>query len=266
MKRSLITLLATTAIMAGAALPALAATDAQHPKHVDWAFDGPLGRVDQQSAQRGLQVYKEVCAACHGLKRIAFRNLTAIGFSEAEAKEIAKGYTVTDGPNDDGEMFTRPGILSDRFVPPFANEKAARAANGGAYPPDLSLMIKARPNGANYVYSLLTGYDEPVHEGIVAGPGQYTNPYFPGGILAMAPPLASGVVTYQDGTEATVAQMSHDVVTFLQWAAEPEMEQRKQMGIKVMVFLAIMTVFFYFAKKSIWSRLHFIKPQGQNKH
>lgn len=260
MKRSLITLLATTALLAGAALPAMAATDAKHPKHVDWAFDGVLGTVDKQSAQRGLQVYKEVCASCHGLKRIAFRNLTALGFSEGEAKEIAKGFTVNDGPNDDGEMFTRPGILSDKFVPPFANEKAARAANGGAYPPDLSLMIKARPNGANYVYSLLTGYDEPVPEHVVPGPGQYANPYFPGGILAMAPPLNSGVVTYQDGTEATVAQMSHDVVNFLQWSAEPEMEQRKQMGIKVMVFLAIMTVFFYFAKKSIWSRLHFIKP------
>lgn len=256
MKRILPVLAA--ALLTASAMPALAASDAKHPKEVDWAFDGMLGKVDKQSAQRGLQVYKEVCSACHSLNRVAFRNLTALGFSEGEVKAIAAGYSVTDGPNDDGEMFTRPGIPSDRFVPPFANEKAARAANGGAYPPDLSLIIKARPNGANYVYSLLTGYDEPVHEGIVAGPGQYTNPYFPGGLLAMAPPLNAGAVTYQDGTETSVAQMAHDVVSFLQWAAEPEMEQRKRMGIKVLVFLAIMTVFFYFAKKRIWSNIHYI--------
>lgn len=246
------------ALLSVSAMPAWSASDAKHPKEVHWSFDGVLGRVDQQSAQRGFQVYKEVCAACHGLSRVAFRNLTALGFSEGEVKAIAAGYSVTDGPNDDGDMFTRPGVPSDRFVPPFANEKAARASNGGAYPLDLSLIIKARPDGANYVYSLLTGYNEPVHEGIVAGPGQYTNPYFPGGVLAMPAPLAADMVTYQDSTEASVDQMSKDVVNFLQWAAEPEMEMRKRMGIKVMIFLAIMTVFFYFAKKRIWSNLHFI--------
>jgi ubiquinol-cytochrome c reductase cytochrome c1 subunit len=248
----------TAGLLAAMSLsPALASSDAKHPKQIDWTFDGMLGKVDRQAAQRGFQVYKEVCAACHGLNRVAFRNLKDIGFSEAEIKEIAAGYSLTDGPNDEGEMFTRPGVPSDRFVPPFANEKAARASNGGAYPPDLSLIVKARPDGANYIYSLLVGYNEPV-EHITPGPGQYTNPYFPGGVLAMPAPLASGAVTYQDGTEASVAQMSHDVVAFLQWAAEPEMEQRKQMGIKVLIFLAIMTVFFYFAKKRIWSNLHFI--------
>lgn len=257
--------LLTAALVTCVAVPALAATHAQHPKEVDWAFDGVLGKVDKISAQRGFQVYKEVCAACHGLHRVAFRNLTALGFSEGEVKAIAAGYSVQDGPNDEGEMFSRPGLPSDKFVPPFANEKAARASNGGAYPPDLSLIIKARPNGANYVYSLLTGYDEPVPEHVVPGPGQYANPYFPGGLLAMPAPLASGQVTYQDGTEATVAQMSHDVVTFLQWAAEPEMEHRKQMGIKVMIFLAIMTVFFYFAKKRIWANLRFIGASDSDK-
>lgn len=246
------------------AFPVSASTHAKEPKQVNWAFDGMLGKVDRPAAQRGFQVYKEVCASCHGLKRIAFRNLTDLGFSAAEVKEIAAGYTVSDGPNDEGEMFTRPGVPSDRFVQPFANEKAARAANGGAYPPDLSLIVKARPNGANYIYSLLTGYNEPV-EHVTPGPGQYANPYFPGSVLAMPAPLASGAVTYQDGTEASVAQMSHDVVSFLQWAAEPEMEHRKQMGIKVLIFLSIMTVFFYFAKKRIWSNLHFIGHDDHGK-
>lgn len=248
-KRISILALAATALLA---FSAQAASDAKHPKQVDWQFDGIFGTVDRASAQRGLQVYKEVCAACHGLKRIAFRNLTDIGFSEAEAKAIAAGYTVQDGPNDEGDMFDRPGVISDRFVPPFANEKAARASNGGAYPPDLSLMVKARPDGANYLYSLLTGYEDAPADVEVA-PGQYYNPYFPGGLLAMAPPLSNDLITYQDGTNASTEQMAKDVVNFLQWAAEPEMEQRKRMGIKVLVFLAIMSVLFYVAKQRIWS-------------
>lgn len=249
-KRISILVLAAAALLA---LPAQAASDAKHPKQVDWHFDGVFGTVDRASAQRGMQVYKEVCAACHGLSRVAFRNLTEIGFSEAEVKAIAAEYTVQDGPNDEGDMFDRPGTPSDRFVPPFANEKAARASNGGAYPPDLSLMVKARPDGANYIYSLLTGYGEDVPEHVEVAPGQYYNPYFPGGLLAMAPPLMNDLITYQDGTNASTEQMAHDVVNFLQWTAEPEMEQRKRMGIKVLVFLAIMTVFFYFAKQRIWS-------------
>lgn len=233
------------------ATTAMAAGDQKHPKDMDWQFDGMLGTVDRASAQRGYQVYREVCASCHGMKRIAFRNLTEIGFSAAEAKTIAAEYSVQDGPNDEGEMFMRPATPSDRFVSPFANEKAARASNGGAYPPDLSLMVKARPDGANYVYSLLTGYED-APEGVEVAPGQYYNPYFPGGKLAMAPPLSNDLITYQDGTNASTEQMAKDMVNFLQWTAEPEMEQRKRMGIKVLVFLAIMTVLFYISKQRIW--------------
>lgn len=235
---------------------ALAATDAKHPKQVPWTFDGVQGHFDRQSIQRGLQVYKEVCAACHGLKRVAFRSLQDVGFSEAEVKALAAGYTVQDGPNDDGEMFERPARPADHFPSPFANEQAARAANNGAYPPDLSLITKARHDGANYLYSLLIGYSDPP-AGFELNEGMHYNPYFPGMQIAMpAPIMSDGQVTYEDGTSATVDQMSRDVVNFLQWAAEPEMEQRKMMGIKVMIFLGIMSVLFFFAKRRVWQNIH----------
>jgi len=232
-----------------------AASDQKPAKHVEWNFDGPFGRVDKISAQRGFQVYKEVCAACHGLHRVAFRTLTDIGFSEAEVKALAAEYTIQDGPNDDGDMFDRPGIAADKFPMPYANENAARAANNGAYPPDLSLIVKARPNGANYLYSLLTGY-EAAPEDVKLDAGQYYNPYFPGHKLAMPQPMSDGQVSYEDGTEASLDQMSKDVTNFLQWTAEPEMEQRKQMGIKVLLYLAVFTAFAYIAKKHIWKKLH----------
>lgn len=241
--------------MVAVAGAAFAASDAKHPRQVSWSFDGVFGRVDTISAQRGLQVYKEVCAACHGISRVAFRTLSDIGFSEAEIKALAAGYTITDGPGDDGEMFDRPGLPSDHFVPPYANENAARAAQNGAYPPDLSLIVKARPDGANYLYSLLTGYQEPPAD-VTLAEGMYYNPYFPGHALAMPVPLADGQVSYEDGTEASVDQMARDVVNFLQWTAEPEMEARKQMGIKVLIYLAIMTFFLYIAKRNIWRRIH----------
>lgn len=238
-------LLATQAVAVGTQLP---------PKHLNWSFDGVTGKVDKPSAQRGLQVYREVCAACHGLERVAFRNLEALGFSEAETKALAAEYTVVDGPDDMGEMFDRKGIPADKFVPPYANENAARAAQNGAYPPDLSLMVKARPDGANYIYSLLTGYKD-APEGFHLANGMKYNPYFPGMNIAMAPPLSDGQVSYEDGTEATTDQMARDVVAFLQWAAEPEMEQRKSMGIKVLIYLFILTGFLYAIKKRIWGRL-----------
>lgn len=236
--------------------PTMSATEAKHPREIVWPFNGMFGTLDRQAAQRGFQVYKEVCASCHGLHRVAFRSLRGIGLTEPEIKALAAGYTVTDGPNDEGEMFDRPGRPSDKFVPPFPNEQAARAANGGAYPPDLSLIVKARENGANYLYSLLTGYSEPP-AGKTIPEGLHYNPYFPMGQIAMPAPLVSdGQVTYSDGTQATIDQMARDVTVFLQWAAEPEMEQRKSMGIRTLIFLGIMTVFFYIAKRRIWRDIH----------
>lgn len=233
---------------------AKASSDVAHPKQMHWQFDGVFGTFDRQSIQRGYQVYREVCAGCHAMHRVSYRNLEAIGFSEDEVKTIAAEYTVLDGPNESGEMFERPAKPSDAFVSPYPNEQASRAANNGAYPPDLSLIVKARPDGANYVYSILTGYNETVPAEIELGQLHY-NPWFPGHKIAMAAPLSEGAVTYMDGTEATVEQMSKDVVDFLQWASEPEMEQRKQMGIKVLGFLAVFTVMFFFAMKRIWARV-----------
>lgn len=252
--KKIIPLVSVALLALSVAMPVFASDDVEHPKHEHWSFDGMFGTVDKQSAQRGYQVYKEVCAGCHSMKRIAFRNLADIGFSAGEIKTIAASYNVQDGPNDEGEMFERPGLPSDRFVSPFANEKAARASNNGAYPPDLSLIIKARHDGANYVYSLLTGYKNAPADFAVPENKHY-NPYFPGKVISMPPPLAEGAVTYGDGTKASVDQMSRDLVNFLQWGAEPEMEARKRMGIKTLIFLAIMTVMFYFAKRRVWENV-----------
>lgn len=231
-----------------------AANDHIELKKILWPFDGMFGTVDREAAQRGYQVYKEVCSACHSLSKLSYRNLKDIGITEPEIKEIAKQYNITDGPNDQGEMFQRPALPSDRFVAPFANEQAARAANNGAYPVDLSLIVKARPDGANYLYSLLTGYENPPSDFKMMD-GLYYNKYFHGHQIAMPNPLSDGMVQYSSGTAATIDQMARDVVIFLQWAAEPEMEHRKSMGLKVLIYLAIFTVFFYFAKCRIWSRL-----------
>lgn len=254
MKKSLLLVLPSLLAL-GMASAAHSESGQKAPRKIDWPFDGVFGRVDKQSAQRGFQVYKEVCSACHSLKRVAFRNLTEIGFSEAEVKALAASYQIKDGPNDSGDMFERPGKPSDSFVPPYANEQAARAANNGANPPDFSLLFKARHDGGNYIYSLITGY-EPAPAGFTLGDGQYYNPYMAGGRIAMPVPLSDGQVTYEDGTVASADQMARDVVNFMQWAAEPEMEWRKQMGLKVMIYLAIFTAFMYIAKRNLWSKLH----------
>lgn len=233
---------------------ALADTTAKQPLQLVWPFEGIFGTFDRQAAQRGAQVYFEVCSACHSNHNLYYRNLKDIGFSEAEIKQLAQKYTVKDGPNAEGEMFDRPALPSDRFVSPYPNEEAARAANNGAYPVDLSLIIKARHDGPNYVFSLLSGYQEAPAD-IKLMPGLYYNPYFEGRQIAMPPPLTQGQVTFSDDTPATVEQMAKDVVVFLQWAAEPEMEHRKSMGLKVMIFLLVFTVFFYMAKKKIWKNL-----------
>ena len=233
---------------------AFADTTAKQPLQLVWPFEGIFGTFDRQAAQRGAQVYFEVCSACHSNHNLYYRNLKDIGFSEAEIKQLAQKYTVKDGPNAEGEMFDRPALPSDRFVSPYPNEEAARAANNGAYPVDLSLIIKARHDGPNYVFSLLSGYQEAPAD-IKLMPGLYYNPYFEGGQIAMPPPLTQGQVTFSDNTPATVQQMAKDVVVFLQWAAEPEMEHRKSIGLKVMIFLLVFTVFFYMAKKKIWKNL-----------
>jgi len=233
---------------------ALADTTEKQPLQLVWPFEGIFGTFDRQAAQRGAQVYFEVCSACHSNHNLYYRNLKDIGFSEAEIKQLAQKYTVKDGPNAEGEMFDRPALPSDRFVSPYPNEEAARAANNGAYPVDLSLIIKARHDGPNYVFSLLSGYQEAPAD-IKLMPGLYYNPYFEGGQIAMPPPLTQGQVTFSDNTPATVEQMAKDVVVFLQWAAEPEMEHRKSIGLKVMIFLLVFTVFFYMAKKKIWKNL-----------
>lgn len=243
-------------IVSGINSYSFANSDEIHLRKSSWTFDGIFGTVDKASAQRGLQVYKEVCAACHSLNRIAFRNLAEIGFSEAEIKALASSYKVKDGPNDSGEMFERDGKPSDYFVPPFPNEQAAGAGFNGKAPPDLSLIVKARHDGANYVYSLLTGYGHTPPEDVILTEGQHYNPYFPGGNILMSPPLSDGQVTYEDGTKASVDQMAHDVTTFLQWAAEPEMEARKLMGIKTLIYLVIFTGFMYVAKRNLWKKLH----------
>jgi ubiquinol-cytochrome c reductase cytochrome c1 subunit len=232
--------------------------DVEHPKELKWQFDGMTGKFDYAAIQRGLQVYKEVCSTCHSLKRVAFRNLLSIGIPENEAKALAASYTYQDGPNGEGEMFERPGKLFDYFPSPYANDNAGRAANNGAAPPDLSLMIKAREDGANYVYSLLTGFRETPPSDFIPSEGMYYNPYYAAGgkQLAMAPPLVSeGQVTYADGTAPTIEQMAKDVVHFLQWAAEPEMQDRKSMGFSAFVFLFIFTGLFILAKKRIWRRV-----------
>ena len=224
---------------------------------IDWSFNGLFGKFDRGSLQRGYQVYSEVCASCHSMKYLSYRNLSEKGgpeFSIEQAKAIAASFEITDGPNADGEMFTRPGKLSDKFLMPYENDKAAQAANGGAYPPDMSVLAKARAGGANYIYSLLLGYEDPP-SGMTLDDGVYYNKYMYGNQIKMSAPLSEGLIEYGDGTEASVEQMSKDVTTFLMWAAEPHLETRHRMGFKAIVYLIILTVLVYFSMKKIWSRI-----------
>ena len=223
-----------------------------------YSFDGPFGRFDRQQLQRGFQVYREVCAACHGLNLVAFRNLHDLGYSEAEVRAIADQWQIpTPSVNPEtGEPATRKAIPADRIPNPYANETAARAANNNALPPDLSLIVKAREGGAAYIESLLTGYRNPPHElprENRPGTGLYYNPYFANLNIAMPPPLtADGQVTYADGTAATRQQMAHDVAAFLTWAAEPNLETRHKVGIWMMIFLIFCTILAYLAYQNVW--------------
>ena len=224
---------------------------------IDWSFKGLFGKFDRGSLQRGYQVYAEVCAGCHSMKYLSYRNLSEKGgpeFSIEQTKAIAASFEITDGPNADGEMFTRPGKLSDKFLMPYANDKEAQAANGGAYPPDMSVLAKARSGGADYLYSILLGYEDPP-EGITLDDGVYYNKYMYGNNIKMAKPLEDDLVEYSDGTIASEEQMAKDVVTFLMWSAEPHLESRHQMGFKVIVYLIILTILVYFSMKKIWSRV-----------
>ncbi len=252
MRRFAIAALAGAALLAGAAAQAAEAISLPAQS---WSFSGMFGTFDRAAAQRGFQVYKEVCAACHAMNQIRFRDLRALGFSEDEVKALAAEIEVADGPNDDGEMFQRPGRPSDRMRAPFPNDKAARAANNGAYPPDLSLMTKARKGGPDYMFALLTGYGPPPPDLKLAEGMQY-NKYFPGHQIAMPPPLNPDQVSYADGTKASIEQMAGDVTTLLAWTAEPAMEHRKALGVKVILFLLILSGLLYAVKRKVWAAVH----------
>ena len=237
----------------------------EEPRDFAFSFDGPAGKWDVQQLQRGLKVYDEVCSACHSLKYVAFRNLSQIGYDEGQVKAYAASKQVPGIDPNTGEATMRPGLPTDYFPSPYPNAVAAAAANNNAIPPDLSLITKARGDGSNYVASLLSGYQEPSaellaeHPEAAPGPGLYHNPYFPNLNLAMAPPLTStGQVTYDDGTEATIEQMSKDVSAFLTWTAEPSLVQRKQTGWPVLIFLLFATVLAYLSKNQIWAA---VKPK-----
>jgi len=233
--------------------PAGAAGEAPVPPSQGWSWEGIFGTFDKAAAQRGFQVYKEVCAGCHSMDYLYYRDLAGLGYNEDEIKAIAAEYEVQDGPDDEGEMFDRTAIPSDGFVNPYRNDNEARAANNGAHPPDLSLMVEARPRGADYLYALLTGYSEDIPDEIEMQDGMNYNAWFKGNQIAMAQPLYEDSVEYADGTSATVSQMATDVTTFLAWAAEPNLEERKSMGIKVMIFLLVFLGLLIAVKRKVWS-------------
>jgi ubiquinol-cytochrome c reductase cytochrome b/c1 subunit len=277
------TLVAASLTLAAFTAPALAAGGGPKPPEQAWTFDGPFGTFDRAQLQRGFKVYREVCSACHAINLVRFRNLSQPGgpeFTEAQVRNLAAEYKIMDGPNEAGEMFERPGRAADAFPKPFPNENAARAANNGAYPYDLSVMAKARnytrgfplfvfdiltqyqEGGPDYLYAFLTGYEDPPAE--KAGdlqPGQNWNKYKDGNIISMPNVLQDGIVTYPKGADGqpsapeTASQYAKDVVSFLMWAAEPHMEQRKRIGFQVMVFLILFAGLLYFTKKRIWARL-----------
>lgn len=221
-----------------------------------WSHSGVFGTFDKASAQRGFQVYKTICATCHSMRLVPIRTLAGIGYTADQLKEIAAEYQVKDGPNDAGEMFDRPGLPADRFPSPFANEQAARASNNGALPPDLSLMAKARVGGEDYLFAFLTGFKDEVPAGITIQDGMYYNEYFPGHQVGMPNMLTDGGIEYADGAPNTAAQQARDVATFLTFVAEPHLEARKSMGVKVILFLIVFAGLMYASKRQLWSKFH----------
>ena len=220
-----------------------------------WSWLGVFGQYDKAQLKRGFQVYQEVCSNCHSLNLMAYRNIAYLGFSEDEIKAIAAEKQVTDGPNDQGEMYQRPARAADHFVAPFPNAQAARVANNGALPPDLSLIVKARKGGPDYVYGILTGFKD-APEGFTVNDGMYYNTIFPGHQIGMPPPVDDDRVTYADGTKATKEQISKDIVAFLNFASEPELDVRHSLGLKVLGFLFVLTALFYALKRKIWASIH----------
>jgi ubiquinol-cytochrome c reductase cytochrome c1 subunit len=235
-------------------IPNLFAEEAMSLKKQNWSFEGIFGRYDNSTLQRGLQIYQEVCSACHGMKRLRFRELRDLGFTDGQIKIYAETFEILDGPNELGEMFLRPGEPSDTFVSPYKNKEEAKASFGGSYPPDLSLLTKAIKNGPDYIYSLLTGYEDSPKEFKLTD-GLYYNPYYDGKVIAMPPPLYDNAIEYIDGTNASLDQLSYDIVHFLNWAAEPKLQQRKSLGLKVLLFLIVLTLLLYVTMKEIWSRI-----------
>ena len=222
-----------------------------------WSFEGIFGTFDRASLRRGYQVYNEVCSTCHSMNLLSYRNLSEKGgpeFSLENTKNIAASFEVIDGPNSEGEMFTRTGRLSDKFIKPYPNVQAAKSAIGGAYPPDMSVLVKARGGGANYIYSILLGYEDPP-EGFNLDEGVYYNKYMPGHIIKMPNVLSDGLLDYEDGTEATVQQMAKDVSTFLTWVSEPSLEARHKIGFKVILYLIILALLVYLSMKKLWLRV-----------
>lgn len=245
------TIVALTAV-ASMAFTAQAEGDAKHAMEVDWSFNGAYGKYDKASAQRGFQVYREVCSSCHSLKYFKFRNLADIGYGDDMIKAFAAEYEVPGDIDDEGDETVRAGLPQDGIPSPFANENAARASNGGAFPPDLSLITKARVNGPNYLYSLLVGYeDEP--DGFELSDGMSYNPYFKGSQIAMGQPIFEDHVEYQDGTVASQEQIAKDITMFLTWVGEPKLEERHAMGLNVLAYLLIFTFILYLSMKKIWA-------------
>ena len=224
------------------------------PQH-EWSFEGITGTFDRGALQRGYQVYSEVCSGCHSMKLLYYRDLIDIGFSEDQVKAIASEFTVIDGPNDEGEMFERDARPADRFVSPYLNDNEARANNNGAYPPDLSVITKAKKDGANYIYNLLLGYKDPPAD-MEVGEGMYYNIYMAGNQIAMPQPIYDESVDYADGTNNSAEQIAEDLVVFLTWAAEPELEVRKNLGIKVILFFIVLGFIIFLAKNHLWREVH----------
>jgi len=246
------------ALLAMMMLPAAAyATEAHNmpPPQQYWPHKGFLGKYDKASLQRGFQVYREACSSCHSLRLMSYRNLQDLGFTEAQVKAVAADYTVMDGPNDEGDMFERTAVPSDRFVSSFANAEQARFANNGALPPDMSLLVKARHGGEDYIYSILTGYATPP-ENVTVPDGMHWNNYFLGNQIAMPPPLSDGQITYSSGRSASVESAARDVVQFLAWTSEPHMEYRKTIGLKVLFFMVFFAIVAYAAKRRVWADVH----------